>query len=328
VRLVIYNHRIRDHVLGERIGLVLGILPQWHSFLGESDIDAVKDIDRILIAGPQLRRTGDVMAVLQYNVEKAKVLDAVDQLVKRSPGGRWLETPFPMAFAQADRADRLFALPRERIAVVAPVGLEKQLVQIGPKVNIPNSKGDEALVAFIKTPWRVFIGRDFDLPKSIAWMRLRVIPNADGGVVLEVEAEDESAELAKQNAELVARRINSMAQMGGLGAFLAGFGLEPFVDHVTLTTNEKKIEGKLVVRPKQLKRILNTVEVWIEAQTGRRLARAPARPETGEGGAASGRGDESSSGAASTARGGAPPKPALPKAEPSDSPGTAGEGTR
>lgn len=281
VQLLIHTERIRGHLLGERIGALFTVLPQWQSFLGGAGIDMVRDVDTILLAGPQFRRSDQVMVILDYNVPQSQMRGTIDQIVKRDAAGRWLDSKFPAAIATADRAQRLFALPQKRLAIVSPLSAQDSVMKQGPTLRFTKPKGNEAVVALIKTPWRVFLGTQFDLPKSIKSLRLTATPVGKGDVDLVVVAEDVSPEAAKENARAVSKTINEAAQLGGLGSILAGFGFSPLIDRVELQAQDKKIHGSLHVTAAQLKRILGFVESWAEAMSGqRRPAPAPKAPKT------------------------------------------------
>jgi outer membrane biosynthesis protein TonB len=277
VQLLIHTERIRGHLLGERIGALFSVLPQWQSFLGGARIDMVRDVDTILLAGPQFRRSDQVMVILDYNAPQAQMRAAIDQIVKRDANGRWLDTKFPAAIATADRAQRLFALPQKRLVIVSPLSAQDSVMKQGPTLRFTKPKGGEAVVTLIKTPWRVFLGTQFDFPKSIKSLRLIATPIGTGDVDVVVVAEDTSAEAAKENARAISKMINEAAQLGGLGSILAGFGFSPLIDRVELQAQDKKIHGALHVTAAQLKRILGFAESWAETMSGQR--RAPPAPK-------------------------------------------------
>lgn len=276
VRLLIYTARIRGHLLGQRIGALFTNLPQWQSFLGSTDLDLVRDVDAIFLAGPQFRRSDQVMALLDYNVPLERMRTAIDGLVKRDAKGRWLKADFPAAVATADRAQRLFVLPKASLAIVSPLSAEQAVLRQGPTLEFRKPKGDEAVVAYVKTPWRVLLGTGLSLPQSIAWTKLRLTPIDAGAVVIELTAMDHSAQEAKTNAAAISRMINDAAQLGGVGSLLAGFGFAPLLDRVELRAKGKEISGTLKVSAAQLRRILGYVEAWSESYSGRR--RSPVKP--------------------------------------------------
>jgi hypothetical protein len=191
------------------------------------------------------------------------------------------------------------------LAIVSPITAQQDVLKRGPTLAFSKPKGNEAVVAYIKTPWRVFLGTQFSLPKSIKSMSLRATPIGSGDVSVEVVAEDESAAAAKENARAISKMINEAAQLGGLGSILAGFGFSPLIDRVELQAQDKKIHGSLHVTAAQLKRILGFVESWAEAMSGQRRPVAPKAPKAPK--------PTSSVGASSSA-------PSVPPASPEPSP--------
>ncbi|HEX7671021.1 MAG TPA: hypothetical protein VF395_15605, partial [Polyangiaceae bacterium] len=156
VRLLLFNDRIRALPIAPRIGRLVARLPQWRSFFGPTGLDPIQDIDRVFVAGPQFRSSGDVVALLQYSVPTSAVRQAVDSIVKREPKGEWLSTKVPAARARADRADRVFVLPKGHILMMVPPHLQDDAIQKAPSIAFPAIGGRAAVVAFLKTPWRAF----------------------------------------------------------------------------------------------------------------------------------------------------------------------------
>ncbi|HYP88887.1 MAG TPA: hypothetical protein VEQ59_12050, partial [Polyangiaceae bacterium] len=192
VQLLVHNDRVRKHPLGDRIGPLLKNVYQWRDFFGPTALDPIKDIDRMLIVGPQLRDSRDVVAILQFNVPGSQLHDAVDALVSRDPEGGWQEGPVPVAKAHADRGERAFVFPSPQILVVTPPSAQASAQRLSKKFRLPAPKGDEIALAKIATPYRAFSGLPVTIPKTIGSAELRLSPGADGGVVIDILAHDES----------------------------------------------------------------------------------------------------------------------------------------
>jgi hypothetical protein len=284
VNLLLYSERVRQHPLGERIGKLIVSFPQWSSFFESAEIDPVRDLNRILIVGPQFRRSADVVAILQHRLPQAALKAAVDRLVQRPPRGRWLSGKPLAARAHADRAERLFVFTAPDVLVVAPPHLEEQLIAAPPS-QFPSSDGQEALVVHIKTPWRALIGLPFSLPESLAWLRLEVLPLADGGAELRFSGEDADARLATAHAQSLSAALNAVTNpdLGALGA-LVGLRTLSFIDKVQFRARGNRISGQVAVTPRQLDRLLAYAEEMLAQWTGRRdpapatLDAAPSRP--------------------------------------------------
>lgn len=279
VNLLMLTERIRNHPLGGRIGKLIVNFPQWSSFFDSGDIDPVRDINRILVVGPQFRRSADVVAILQHDLPQPIVRAAVERLVQRPPKGRWLSAKIPAARAYADRAERLFALTAPHVLVVAPPQLERQILAT-PPTDFPTPKGDAAVVLHVKTPWRALNGLPFRLPESIAWLRLDVIPNDDGGALARITAEDADARQAAEHAQSLSFALNALTNpdLGALGA-LVGLRSISFIDKIHFQARGERISGQVRVSPRQLERLLVYAEELAVSWTGRRGdGSAPAAP--------------------------------------------------
>lgn len=278
INLLLLTERIRNHPLGPRIGKLIVAFPQWSSFFESGDIDPVRDINRLLVVGPQFRRTADVVAILQHDLPGPVLRGAVDRLVQRPPRGRWLRSKIPAAYAHADRAERLFALTSPHVLVVAPPHLEKHILAT-PPTRFPTPPGDEALVLHVKTPARALTGMPFRLPESIAWLRLDLVPGADGSAHVRITAEDADARLAAENARHLSDALNALTNpdLGALGA-LVGLRSIAFIDRIEFQARERRISGQVRVSPRQLERLLVYAEELVASWTGRRTLPSTATP--------------------------------------------------
>lgn len=253
VRLIVFTDRIRGTVLGPRVGALLAAANQWHDFFGPSGLDPIKDFDRILIAGPQLRDSSAVVAVLRYNASEAKVRSALGALVARDPKGGWLDAGAPAARASADRSERVFVLPAPHIIVVAPPSAAAAALALPRSTRFPAPKGDEVLTAYVRTPWRAFIGVPFNIPKTIAWVRISIAPTPSGGAAATVEAEDSSPETAQKDADDLTRAINAVATVNVL------FIKQRFIEPVALRAEGKRIKGVVTATESQLHDVVGMV---------------------------------------------------------------------
>lgn len=280
VRVLIFADRMRNHPLGARVGTLLGAAAQWQDFFGPTGLDPIKDVDRILIAGPQLRNSSEVVAVLRVNVAHDKLHKAVDALVQRDGQGIWLDGGVPAARMHADRSERLIVLPAPQIVVVAPPSAEKHALSLGPGLKFPNPKGNEALTSYVVTPWRAFIGIPFEIPKSIKWVRMKIVTTSDGGAIAELVAEDESAESASKHAEELAKNIDRVTHPTVFGVQVVAL-LEP----VSFKAVGSEIHGTVVATPKQLSRLLESVSAYAKQLAEEAEKKRAAKAAAADGGA-------------------------------------------
>jgi hypothetical protein len=239
-----------------------------------------------LLVGPQFRRSADVVAIVHHQLPQRVVHDAVDGLVQREPRGRWLQSPIPAARARADRAERVFVFTSPNVLVIAPPRLEKQIFA-APPTGFPAPEGDQALVVHVKTPWRALIGLPFELPRSLAWLRLDVTPLDSGGALVRLEARDETAAAARDHAAALSLALNAVTNpdLGPLGALL-GLQSIAFIDPLRLQARGERISGEVTIRPRQMDRLMAYAEQLVAEWTGSRSVESArsgsARPRADE----------------------------------------------
>jgi hypothetical protein len=249
VQIKIFTEKIREHSLAPRVSQALASVPQWRDFFGPAALDPVKDIDRLLIAGPQLRDSSEVAVVAKVNVSQARVREAIDGIVRSDPKGAWLDAGVPAASARVDRAERVFVNPSKTIVVVAPPSAAQDVIKHGKKITLKPSSGPEVVTAKLVTPWRAFrhSGVNIDIPKSITSALFKVTPDEHGGVIIEIIAKDESAEKAQEDAAYLERLARSRTQLD------LGFIRMKFVERIVFTSKGDEIHGYALVTAAQLR---------------------------------------------------------------------------
>ncbi|HET7545543.1 MAG TPA: hypothetical protein VFK05_37005 [Polyangiaceae bacterium] len=292
VRITLYTEKIRANPLGARIGPLLGSLYQWRDFFGPSGVDPIKDIDQIYIVGPQLRNSSNVVAILRHHLPPAKMHAAIDLLVRADPqGGQWLDAGVPVASAHADGAERRFVIANAQTVVVTPPSAFSAAAAAGKQLTLRPSKGPEAALIYLATPYRAFAGLAIKVPESIKWARIRITPSADGGASAELEAEDENADTASEDAAYLSRTTNALSQLnlGFLGSLL-GQSSHRFIEHVAFTSEGNMIHGTARVTADQLQTALDMAGAFLSDRNTRRARPGgSAKPMTGGAGGARGR---------------------------------------
>ena len=278
VRLQLHNARIRRHPLGPQLGQLLGRIYQWRDFLGPTGLDAIRDFDLTMVAGPQLRDSSKVAAIMLYNVADSKVHGAIDTLVRRGRGGKWLDAGRLAAVARADRAERTFIqLPENKVVMVVPPSAAAHALSLR-SLRIPTPTGDWVLDSYVVSPWRVFLGSRFDFPKSIKWMSARVFALEDGGVSAELVLQDESEGAAAENSARIARAINALTQLDlGLVGALLGAKTHRFIEPVQLSPEGDQIRGTVRATQAQLANLLEMAGGFLTPE-GRREIAGESRP--------------------------------------------------
>lgn len=259
IRLILYTERMRAHPLARRVGSMLSQAYQWRDFFGPSGIDPIQDVDRILIAGPELRDSSQVVAVMQYNVSDERMRAAVDALVQRdTSGGEWLDAGAPAARARADRADRLFVMPAPHLIVVTPPSAERHALSLSPKTRFPRAAGDEAVTAYILKPSQSLRGLPLRLPASLKWLRIKARQAEGGGATVHIHGLDETPELAEHHAQMLQEGVTAMSRLDlGMLGLLLGRSETRFIESVEFTADGRNIRGELGLTEQQLGSIVD-----------------------------------------------------------------------
>ena len=281
VRLWIYADRIRETPLAPRIGPLLRSLYQWRDFFGPTGIDPIRDIDQIMLYGPQLRDTSNIVAVLKHHVPPDRMHTNVDLLVRGDKaGGMWLNDELPAASVHLDGAEHRFILANAQTVIMTNPRQYDMVRKIAKVSRLPASHGPEALIAYVVTPWRVFIGLPIQVPHSIKWVRIRVTPTPDGGASAALEAEDEGPAQASEDATYLTRSVDAVSQLnlGFLGSLL-GQQTHKFIEHYSFSANGKMIRGEAQITAEQLSTALDLAGAFLADRSARHeRTRAPAVP--------------------------------------------------
>jgi hypothetical protein len=291
VQVLIASDRIRKHELGAAFGRLLTTIPEWKSFFEGTGIDPIRDLDHVLIAGPQFRDSSKVVAVMDYNLTEARVREAIGVVLDRSdPKGEWLEdTPVPAAAARADRGDRIFAIvPGKRLLAVLPADAKDQLGKLKATPGFNKSSAVGIVISMV-TPARAFKNVPFDVPEELKSMKVSVTPTGDGGADVLLELLDGSPELAAEHSKELSAAIEALRKPD-LGVFSSLASIELFAP-VSFESAGPLIRARTHVTEHQLRRIMTYAESELAKKggggggggkaTNRKRPRLDLRPQDG-----------------------------------------------
>ena len=155
VQVIFASTELRKHPIGLKLGALLGGHPQWEDFFLKNDIDPVRDIDAVVLTGPQFRVSNKVLAVLKLQ-DPAKITKTVETLVKKGDG-HWLEkAPVKAAITKAEGYERVFAIVPEKkllYMIPSPFPSDRQRKSLEKKPNQLEKlekQGQEKLDAHLK----------------------------------------------------------------------------------------------------------------------------------------------------------------------------------
>lgn len=263
VRALLYTDQIREHVWGREVGQLLRRAPQWSDFFGPAEIDPIYDLERILVAGPSLRNTSNIVAVVQHRLPPDVIQAAFESLAAR--GGEILGKEPLVARAEADHAERIFAAPNERIVVVTPPSAAASIKKIKKNLSFPAGKPGVAAQLYVKEITKLLRMFGVDAPKSLSEARAELRPSDDGGLRIELTLEDsdkdQRAEHARELEILVSKATKvDFRRMGALGALAAlafGGAEKSFIEEVEFKTRGEQIVGTLRLTKQQLRTLLD-----------------------------------------------------------------------
>jgi hypothetical protein len=238
VALVLWFSTMRDHPLGPLVGTILSCNAQWHDFIGDF-VDPLQDFDGVMLTGPRMADTSKVTAIVQHRLDEAKLGEVMTALAakakQRGQGGPVATGHAGMVAVRfhADRADRVaFTHPRNVIIVTPPEGFDQLKDQPEP-LSLPAVQG-RAMSLTMVTPWRPLRALGLRLPETLSEMRVQISAAQGGGVLAEIEFDDQDAEMAKAHAPELSEQVRVLG--GGL-----------FLTDVEFVAHENKIKGQTTV---------------------------------------------------------------------------------
>lgn len=194
VSIVLIGSKLRTHPVGSKLGVILNSNAQWEPFFKGSGLDPVNDVDVMILTGPRMRISGQVVAIVKFGADMTQVKAAVQHVIDSGDvKGEWIkDAPVLAARATADGAERIFAIvpeknllyvipspypsPKQQLRLQKRKRLEKALAEAKKKVfdQLERvkagtfkdfSEANYAIDAFMVEPWKL-MGKDgkVDIP--------------------------------------------------------------------------------------------------------------------------------------------------------------------
>ncbi|HEY5375403.1 MAG TPA: hypothetical protein VIK01_17100 [Polyangiaceae bacterium] len=242
--------QVRAHPLAPRLG---ALLVQWQSLFSEPGLDPVRDVDRLLVIGSELRASGRGLAVVQHHLGGAQIRAALDRLRATAPSAPAQEQFYVQLSPELllVAPDRESLLPRGDFALAAP------------------SEGTIGTL-YVDAPSRALRDVPIELPASIHWLRGIIRPTADNGIAVDIEAGDESIELAKRDARQLTRSVLSLKTKDHTR----------FIDRALFEARDSVVVGRLDVTSFQIGALLEILSDLVKAPPE---PPPPPEPATSEG---------------------------------------------
>ncbi len=248
---------VKTNPVGARLGPLLHGIPQWDDFMAGTDVDPIADVDWIRIYGPSLIRTEKDAVIVHFNMTDARAARDITILSKHDVNGGAYDAGVPGVRAwrgHADRAWRVFMLPRTHVAVMVPPEKANETARVFSRLEPHlNMHEGEAVWIMVKNPSHPM---PF-LPTSLTELRFWATPRADGGAdaFAEADAPDE------ESARLAARQIHTLGnQMNSLAVKLVTRGL---LNDVEVTSEGSMVKVHFAASQEQLEALYDLVSAYL-----------------------------------------------------------------
>ena len=258
VSAMVIPESFRTHQASKRLGALLSKLPQWSAFLTATGLDPIADVDRVLIAGPQLKQTAKVAVVIKTRWSDPKLRAALERL-RETAGGSWENGTPPVLTTTLDGAERFAVmLGNGQLAIVPAEALAQAKAMKGG--SFPAARG-AAFLFTLKQPGKALSGLPFAVPTSLDSVRLTVTMRADGGADVVFEGATSSAAAATIAADLLTRGIEAATTRK---TFL---GTVRLFDPVTFAADGMRVRAALSLHGGQLAQVIEIVGQPIEVSS-------------------------------------------------------------
>lgn len=257
--------RVRQSPIATEVRRLVAVLPDWMAILGDSEIDPVRDLSRVLIATPDLRRSSLIIAGA-LNSEA----DPATQIAERYARVRGVSTdwqnargiptlawPSPDATAReiALVGDRHFVLARPsdlpRVLALAASRRQRQRNPAAPIEALLALEGDEGVSIEVENA-PIFVRRS---PCGVP-IRFRIgLTNDERGIEVDGRAEFAEAQIASEARtcmENLARRLSG-------NVIVALYGLDGPLDRLELSTEQATLRARTSLRYAEVSTILRLV---------------------------------------------------------------------
>jgi hypothetical protein len=235
------------------MGPLLRAIPQWDEFMNGTDVDPIADCDWIRIYGPSLIRTEKDAVIVHFNMSDARAAKDIAIVAKHDANGGAFDAGVPGVRAwrgHADRAWRIFMLPRAHVAMMVPPEKAHETARVFSRVEPRlNMAEGQAVWIMVKNPNHPM---PF-LPASLTELRFWAVPKPDGGAdgYAEADAPDEAA------AADAAKAVRALrGQMNSIAVKLLTHGL---LDDVEVSVDGTKVKAHVPASEEQLEALYDLV---------------------------------------------------------------------
>ena len=211
VTLVLAMETLRTHPIGQNLGPLFAVMPQWRQLVQGLVKDPIRDLDWIFVSGPSLQSTAKDAVLVRYALDDAKVDDAIDALGRSTPA----VAPFDLGvqgakgtLANLDDGARVLVRAHPSLLVLSPPEKAAAAAAVLVRSNVvAPARAGEAFRLSLKDPH----AQAPQVPASVHEARVWIMPRADGGAEVFGEGDcddDARATAAAEELKETIRRTN------------------------------------------------------------------------------------------------------------------------
>ncbi len=289
--------RIRGSSLAPDVRRVLGAVPDWQAVLEGSGIEPLDDLDRVLIASPNLQRSRMVLAG-RYVPDRVDVRAVIARMAaaRGTTAEMHREHGVEVApWANADDTERVIALvgPRHftitrpedlpRVLAIASARAEREQEEAdpghehtdenptealdGPDALLSMGEG-EALSLEVEGARQFVRGQTRGAP---ARLRVAVTERDGGGVAIDIEGHFDSDAEARDALDY----WSALRDQASRDVFVAMTGMASTLRGATLEVDGSTLRGHTTMSASQIRLVLSFVESTLARQARRQGAPSP-----------------------------------------------------
>lgn len=199
VGTIVYLERLRGQPLAGRLVQLGG----WQELFEGTNLDLVRDFDRLFVAATGTSRRDQALLVAQHKRTEVQVRAAVEALIaKSSPPGAWL----PMAAVPSARVivrgqPRIVALPEPGFVVVLPESLAMHASKFQGTGGFADPQGRELAISRVLNPHESLrFAKAPRVPPTVSHAQVTYDAGYDGGVDLKAQGWCPDAAQAQRDA--------------------------------------------------------------------------------------------------------------------------------
>ena len=243
VSLLVDMASLRAHPRAQHLAKLIG---EWQPFFDGEALDPLRDLERLLVIGPELRASGRGIALALHHLAAERVHAAIARA--------------GAAVEHTEQGDRFYTQLSPELLLIAPERLSMRRTD----VELPAPPSGSLGTIYIDDPHRALKDLPFEVPRTLHWVR-GIIQNATAdAIAVDIEAGDENAELAKRDAQTLTHDVIALKTKARA----------PWIDRARFEAIGSVIVGRLEVTPTQIDSLLDLLSELVRA-----APEAPPPPE-------------------------------------------------